>query len=189
MQEDLFLCHWVRDDFFRIQLPGGPLRFEPDHYHQLLAIEPFRTPLPFDQINPIVIRNRDEIFDRETALEKLDLSPDEKHCLYAFNANPQDFEKHMEKYSYLERDGYRIFYSSNYRGGLFPAVDYFNAFDFLVCGGGYNQFWESQYFRKNAKYETISGRFSSQEKRITMGRKLRFDENGADQLVEIIKGL
>ena len=49
-------------------------------------------------------------------------------------------------YSYLEDEGYQMVYSTNYKGGLFPAVDYFNAFEMLICGAGYNSFWEAVYF-------------------------------------------
>ncbi len=182
----IFLSHWVKDDFFRVPLPGGTLRFRPEQYHQLLAIEPFDTPLPFDRINPVIIRNRDEILDRETALGKLGLSPDEKHCLYAFNGNPGDFDAHRSKYAYLEDEGYAMTYSSNYRGGLFPAVDYFNAFDLVICAASYNQFWESRYFGKQALFENISSRFSSSERRVKYYLRHRFETNGADELVERI---
>ncbi|MBN2159956.1 MAG: hypothetical protein JW807_11220 [Spirochaetes bacterium] len=95
----------------------------------------------------------------------------------------------MKKYAHLEKEGYNMVYTTNYQGGIFPVVDYFNAFDLLICAAGYNQFWESKYFGKKAIFETIKGNFSSQEKRIKMGRRFKFDINGADQLVDIILGL
>lgn len=183
----IFLCHYVRDEFFRVHLRNQTLCFRPGDYHSLLAIEPFRNDLPFDEINPIVIRNRNEILSRDQALIKLNIMTEGKNCLYAFNGNPGDFERNREKYSYLESEGYTIIRSTNYDGGLFPVVDYFNAFDLVICSGGYNQYWEARYFEKKALFETIQGRFSSQEKRIKMGKKLKFTANGADQLVDIIK--
>jgi hypothetical protein len=185
----VFLCHYVVDSFFAAPLADRTLYFRPGDYDRMLAIEPFRNRLPFDGINPIVIRNRDEILPLETALEKLGLDGGGKHCLYAFNGNPGDFERNRAKYARLEDEGYRMVYSTNYEGGLFPAVDYFNAFDLVVCAAGYNQFWETKFFDKKARYETIRGNFSSQEKRIKMGRRFRFGENGADQLVDIIVNL
>ncbi len=124
--------------------------------------------------------------DRETALEKLDLPLRGKNCLYTFNSNPDDFKKHLNAYSHLERDGYRMVYSTNYQGGLFPIVDYYNAFDHVICAASYNQFWEIMYFRKTASFENISSRFSSSERRIRKFLHHRFDVNGADEVVNCI---
>lgn len=185
----VFLCHYVIDSFFAAPLPDRTLYFRPEDYDRILAIEPFRNRIPFDEINPIVIRNRDEILTREQACARLELDDVGKNCLYAFNGNPGDFEKNAEKYAHLEDEGYSMVFTTNYKAGLFPVVDYFNAFDLVICAAGYNQFWETKYFGKKALYETIQGNFSSQEKRKKMGRRFKFEANGADQLVEIIRNL
>jgi hypothetical protein len=80
-------------------------------------------------------------------------------------------------------------YSTNYRGGLFPAVDYFNAFDLVVCGASYNAFWETVYFDKEAIYVPVTARFVDSERLIREYRNYRFEENGADQLVAILREL
>jgi hypothetical protein len=186
----IFICHYVVDSFFSVPLKEKTLYFRPEDFDRMLAIEPFRNRLPFFEINPIIICNRGEILSRKSALDALGLLDNgRKKCLVAFNARPGDFENQKNKYSYLESDGYDMVYSTNYKGGIFPAVDYFNAFDLIVCGAGYNQFWEVKYFDKKTILETIQGNFSSQEKRIKMGRNFYFDENGADQLVDIIQKL
>ena len=186
----IFICHYVVDSFFAVPLKEKTIYFRPEDFDRLLAIEPFRNKLPFDEINPIIVRNRDEILSRESALDALGLHDNNrKKCLVAFNARPGDFDKHKNKYAHLESEGYNMVYSTNYEGGIFPAVDYFNAFDLVVCGAGYNQFWEAKYFDKKTIMETIRGNFSSQEKRIKMGRDFHFDANGADQLVDIIQKL
>jgi hypothetical protein len=184
----IFICHYVVDSFFAVPLKEHTLYFRPEDYDRMLAIEPFRNKFPFDEINPIIIRNRSEILSRKSAMDALGLADNgRKKCLVAFNARPGDFDTHKKKYSHLEREGYDMVYSTNYEKGIFPAVDYFNAFDLIVCGAGYNQFWEAKYFDKRTVLETIQGHFSSQEKRIKMGRNFHFDENGADQLVDIIQ--
>ncbi len=185
----VFLCHWVEEKFFTLPLRNESLYFKAKDYDRLLAIEPFQTRFPFDEINPLIIRNRDEILTREKAAKELNFEPDRKNCLYAFNGNPGDFEKNREKYSYLERESYGMVYTTNYRGGLFPVVDYFNAFDLLICGAGYNQFWEARYFDKDAIFENVPLRFSSTERRIQKYAKYSFKENGADQLVDIMMNM
>jgi hypothetical protein len=182
----IFLCHWVVENFFYVPLNNKTIYFQPEDYDRLYAIEPFRSKFPFDEINPIIIRNREEILSREKALRELKLSNDKKNCLYAFNGNPEDFEKHKKKYSYLSKENYHIVYTTNYQGGLFPVVDYYNAFDLVICAAGYNQFWEARYFNKKAIFENVPLRFSSTERRIKKFSKYTFKENGADQLIDII---
>ena len=162
------------------------MRFRYEDYDRLFAIEPYHSMIPFDEINPIVIRNRDEILPREKAIAKLDLPNHGRNCLYAFNGNPEDFERHKKKYSHIERDGYRMVYSTNYQGGLFPIVDYFNAFDHIICAASYNQFGEVIYFKKKASFENVPSRFSSSERRIRKFLKYHFDINGADEVVDCI---
>lgn len=141
------------------------------------------------QINPLILRNRDEILSRKEAIKALCLDGSRDICLFAFNGRPGDFEKNKRKYSYLESAGYQMVYTSNYEGGLFPVVDYFNAFDFIVCAAGYNQFWEAIYFGKEAVFENVPLNFSSTEKRIDECIDFHFDENGADQIVQLMLNL
>ncbi len=185
----IFLCHQVFDDFFTIQLPVEKLSFKSEDYDLLFAIEPFSCSFPMDQINPLILRNRDEIFSRNDAIGKLNLDDSRETCLFAFNGRLGDFEKNKGKYSYLEDAGYQMVYTSNYKGGLFPVVDYFNAFDFIICAAGYNQFWEVVYFNKEAVFENVPLAFSSTKHRIKECQEYYFDENGADQLVDIMLSL
>ncbi len=179
----LFLCHQVVPGFFSIRDPD--MDFIPSQYDYLIGIEPFESEYNFLPINPLITRNRDEIHSRSIALEKLNLNDQKKNALFAINARPGDFERLREKYEYLEND-FDVTYSTNYRGGLFPVIDYFNAFDLVVCLAGYNQFWECRYFKKEAVFETISLNFSSMEERIRSGENFSFDVNGADQLAEMV---
>ena len=166
------------------------LSFRNEHYDRVLAIEPFESSLAMEQINPIIIRNRDEIYSRESALEKLGLSGDKRVCLIALNFKDGYFERLKDKYSYLEGEGYDVIYTTNLRGsGIFPIVDYYNAIDLIICAAGYNQFWEVIYFNKEAVFENVPLRYSSTERRINECQEYYFDENGADQLVDIMTNL
>jgi UDP-N-acetylglucosamine:LPS N-acetylglucosamine transferase len=77
-------------------------------------------------------------------------------------------------------------YSTNYQGGLFPVLDYFNAFDLLICSAGYNAFWEARFFDKEAIFIPVPRRFEDQRKRVEENLDYTFKENGADQLVDMI---
>jgi len=184
----VFICHQVYNNFFSIKLLEGELQFNEKQYDLQLAIEPFHSKIQLTNINPIILRNKDEILSREDSLAKLKLDSSRDVCLYAFNNRPGDFDKYRKKYSYLENE-YQMVYTSNYSGGLFPIIDYFNAFDFIVCAAGYNQFWEIIYFNKDAVFEHVPLKFSSTEKRYLECSDYQFDENGADQLVDTILNL
>lgn len=142
-----------------------------------------------EQLNPIVIRNRDEILSREEAHRRLgitDNSEGKKVCLFAFNGKPGEFEEKQKTYSYLEEEGYRMVYSTNFQGGLFPAADYFNGADLLISGAGYNAYWEAMYFEKDVIFIPLHRRFESQRRRVETCSGYRFSENGADQLAREI---
>ena len=142
-----------------------------------------------EQVNPIILHNRDEIMSKEVVLKKLGLADDKPVCLLAYNGHPGDFVNVQKTYSYLEDEGYRMVYSTNYSGGIFPVVDYFNAVDLLICGGGYNAFWEAKYFEKDAIIVPTHARFEDPQVRISIGQDFAFKENGADQLADIIMKL
>lgn len=182
----IFLSRQVHDRFFAIPLPNEKLVFRPESYNRVLATEPFASAIPMERINPIVIRNRDEILPGDAARTRLNLDGNRQTCLFSFNGHPGDFERVRKSYSYLG-DIYNMIYTTNYKdGGLFPVVDYFNAFDFIVCGAGYNQFWEVIYFDKEAVFEPTRTIFEDQARRIRECQEYYFDVNGADQLADMI---
>lgn len=185
----IFLSRQVSDSFFTIPLKENPLQFNPEQYDKIISIEPFYSCIEMEPINPIILRNKNEILDKQTALKKLGLSEDKPTCLLAYNGHPGDFQKVKKTYSYLEDEDYQMVYSTNYNGGIFPVVDYFNAFDLIICGAGYNAFWETVYFNKKAIIVPTHTKFEDQQKRIDECMGITFEENGADQLVDIILNL
>lgn len=186
----IYLSTQVDDRFFSIPLKDEKLIFSAEDYDFVFAIEPQESSIKMKQLNPFVIRNRDEILSREAALSKLNLLDNDKNCLFAINGEPDEFKQIKKMYSYLEDDtGYKMFYTTNYQRGIFPAVDYFNAFNLVVCSAGYNAFWEVVYFKKQAIFAPVPRRFENQQLRINYYPDYQFEQNGADQLADIIKGL
>jgi len=183
----IFFSIQVDDRFFAINLADEMITFKPEQYDRILAIEPFKCSIAMDQINPIIIRNRDEIYDKKTALLKLGINGLKKVCLIALNYKEGYFERLKTKYSYLESAGYDIIYTTNVKGGgIFPIVDYYNAIDLVVGAAGYTQFWEVIYFQKEAIFETFPLHFSNMKWRLNECQDYSFNENGADQLVNIM---
>jgi hypothetical protein len=185
----ILLCRQVEDRFFRIPLASGLLEFRADLYDRVIATEPFRSSVPMETIDPLIIRNRDEILDRHAALERLGAAPDTPVCLFAVNGKPGELERVRRTYSYLEGEGYTVIYSSNFAGGLFPAVDYFNGVDLLITSAGYNSFWEAVFFEKEAIFVPQPRRFEDQRRRVAECQEMRLVHNGADQLVRLVVDL
>jgi hypothetical protein len=186
----IFLCRQLSDEAFRVPLPDNPISFIPGQYDLLIKTEPFHSSITMEQINPLIIRNREEIYSKNKALNILEYNQKGGPiCFFAFNGIPEEFTKIKKSYSYLEDEGYSMVYSTNYTEGLFPIVDYFNAADLLITGAGYNSFWESVFFEKDTIYVPLPRRFESQQKRIDECSDYYFEENGADQLVDILSNL
>jgi hypothetical protein len=182
----VYLSDQAFDSHFKVPLPSGTMEFDSGSYDRVIAIEPFQSAMPMETVNPVILKNRDEILSRETAFKRLGHDGTKPVAFYGLSGRPEYFEKFRSKYAYLADQGYEILYSGTYQGGLFPVVDYFNAIDLLICGGGYNQVWEANYFRKKALFEILDVNFSDQAMRIRTSESLHFDVNGADQLVDII---
>jgi hypothetical protein len=186
----IFLFRQVDDNFFSLQHPEGSISLNQKSYDAVIAIEPFNSIIQMTSINPIIIRNRGEIKSKDEARKNLKIPDESGKCgLLYFNGNPGDFEKVKNAYSYLEKEGYQMVYSTNYNDGIFPVADYFNAFDMIICGAGYNSYWEAVYFNKETIFIPTFARFESGERRITECQEYYFEENGADQLVDIIMGM
>lgn len=187
----VFISSLTDKSFFSIDTPDIQIEFNENQYDKVIAIEPFDVPFNAEQINPLIIRNRNEIFTRETALEKLKLSGEKKICFIGMNFQPGHFEKLKEKYSYMEKEGeYEVIYSTNIYGeGIFPIADYYNAIDLLICPPTYNHFWESRFFNKKAVFEKVPVRFCDLDLRINKFSDYTFKENGADQLADILISL
>ncbi len=186
----VFLCRQIAAEAFSIPLEKGAITFNPAAYDLIIQTEPWESPFDMQQINPIVIRNRREIFSAEEGRHLLGVRKGSPVCLFAFNGNPGDFKKISRTYSYIENEGYEVIYTTNYQihgpADLFPVVDYFHAVDLLICGAGYNAFWEAVYFDKNAVFVPIPTRFENQYRRVEEFSSFQFEENGADQLVDIL---
>lgn len=186
----IFLHSQAGDDYFDIKIAGDRRIFRPDDYDRVISCEPLPVKIPSERINPIIIKNRDEILPGDDAYKKLRIKDDRPVCLFGYNGEPGEYESIKKKYSYLEEAEYQMLYSTNYSGkSYFPIVDYFNAFDFIISGAGYNAFWEIIYFNKEAVFEPVPRQFEDQYWRVQNCQEYYFEENGADQLVDVIMKL
>ena len=181
----ILLLRQVDENFFAYRHGDELIRFSPERYSLVVAKEPWSFPFPVHHINPIVLRNPHEILNREQASSRLGIDAAAPTALIATNGKPAEFERLYKDYAYLE-DEYQLVTSTNHHSGLFPLVDYFNAFDFVVCSAGYHAFWECMYFEKTGVFVPQERRFENQAWRISACQDYEFTANGADELVRLI---
>jgi hypothetical protein len=185
----VILIRQVDPRFFHFRVEDRELAFRPDEYDLVAAIEPgFNLPFPSESLEPLVIRNHAEIMPAAEARADLGLEPGERACFFGFNGNAWEGEQVWKSFDYLETEGWKVVRSDNRQGGLFPAVDWFNAFDLVVCGAGYNAFWEARYFGKEAFFAPFTRNFEDQYHRIRVNADYVPKENGADQLARRLLG-
>jgi hypothetical protein len=141
----ILLIRQVDPAIFHFRVPGRELTFHPADYDIILKTEPgFELPFPARQIADLGFGDKEET------------------CLFAFNGKQGEGASAWKSYSYLREEGWKVYRSDNRQGGLFPAVDWFNAFDMLVCGAGYSAFWEARAFGKEAFFVPFPRRFEDQ---------------------------
>ncbi len=183
------LIRQVDPRFFRFRVRDRELAFRPADYDLVAGIEPgFRLPFLTESLEPLVMRNRDEIKSEAEARADLRIGPGRRACFFGFNGNAWEGAEVWKSFDYLESEGWQVVRSDNRSGGLFPAVDWFNAFDLLVVGAGYNAFWEARYFDKQAFFAPFPRNFEDQRHRIRVNSDYVPAENGADQLVRRLLG-
>jgi hypothetical protein len=183
------LIRQVDPRFFRIRVKARELSFRPSDYDLVAAIEPeFELPFPSVRLEPLVMRNHDEIMDTEAARDDLGIAPGERACFFGFNGVEGEGAEVWKSFDYLEAEGWKVIRSDNRQGGLFPAIDWYNAFDMVVVGAGYNAFWEARYFGKEAFFAPFLRNFEDQYHRVRVNSEYVPKENGADQLVRRLMG-
>jgi hypothetical protein len=167
----------------------GPrhLRFDRMRYHRLIAVEPPNLHHLPEQIEPIVIANRDECLPRRALREFLGVADDVHLTLVAQTGMRGEAEAIARQIG--ATDGVMRIVSLHQPPSLFPLAPYLAGADLIVGGAGYNLFWEtrwlglSQRCRIMPQYRDID----PQALRATFADHV-MHENGADTLARFILG-
>lgn len=90
----ILLLRQVNKPFLRIEVPGrDPIPINAADYNFALSCEPSFLPPGFQPINPIVIRNRDEIMTRDDARRELGVPEGKKLAVIARNGYEGELEE------------------------------------------------------------------------------------------------
>ncbi|HQQ50435.1 MAG TPA: glycosyltransferase [Spirochaetota bacterium] len=183
----LFIAHQVNKNFFTIETEIGQYHFNPEQYNVITSIEPAPFPFTVININPLIMKNHDEILSKKQAQLILNIPDSKKCCLISISGYEQESMQYKQYYPQHLEDDYYCISSSNYDlDNHFPIVNYFNAFDMIICGAGYNSFWETRFFNKQAIIIPFKRVFEDQFYRVNNYANYTFTKNGADQLVDVL---
>jgi hypothetical protein len=181
------LFFWKPDSWFRLERPGHEtVDFNITDYDYAVSCEPGFSRNGFVNIEPIVVKNRNEIFSRKEALKKLGFDDNRKTCIVAHNGYKGEINSIASSAGDFKND-YQVKVLTNEDGaGLFPLAMYANGIDLLIGGAGYNLFYETRYFGLDAKFIPKERRADDQFWRVKTNGNYIFNENGADILVDLI---
>ncbi len=187
----VLLIRHIPAKWFTLPLPdGSEIHINPQDYDLALNIEPNFSVTGFLNVNPVVIRNPDELLPRSRARDKLGVPVGMKLCVVAHNGYEEEIDRLIDESGRVPSDFYTVVTTNREKKGLFPLADYSRGIDLLISGAGYNTFYESQFLDIQVHF-TVFERESgeSQAWRVKTNGGYRFTENGADQIVQMIKSL
>ena len=169
----------------------GKLEFDPTQYDCTISIEPNFIREGWLSINPDIIRNKDEIKDKEAARKALGAEAGRKVCIVAHNGKEGELGGLETKIGdFKQNREYQVIVTSNRnKRSLFPLADYYNGIDLIIGGAGFNLFYETRYFGIDARFFPQKRKNEDQLWRVKTNSNYTFHQNGADQLVEIMRNL
>jgi hypothetical protein len=183
----ILLIRHVPNKWLSVPLPNGrDIQINPGDYDLAFNVEPnFYIP-GFIDLNPLIVKNHDEIYTRQRARQLLEVPEGKKLCVVAHNGLKGELDKLLKKTRDISPD-YHLYTTTNRKGeGLFPLADYANAIDLLIGSVGYSLFYESIYFNIPARYKIFTRDKEDVRWRLKTNSNYTFTENGADQIIKRI---
>jgi hypothetical protein len=156
-------------------------RFVSSQFARIIAIEPFRSEHASEMIDPIVVCNPEECHDA-TGLRQLICATDAEPLVIAIcGGRPEEMARLVDG-----RDCYQWnLFDPN---APFPAAEWLPGADAVLCGAGYNSFWEAAWlgYARRAIFVPFARSVDSQEWRLATCLGRRVTSNGADVLAHWI---
>jgi len=169
---------------------AGETRFDPGPWARIIAIEPIRSRVLSDAIDPIVITNPDECRPASDLREILGVDGDSALVVVSHAGEP-DERAQLERRVRARAPAGSTIVSLDPQGplrGLFPAARVLGGADLIVSGAGYNSFWEAQWLGRDARTEfcAFPRTIDRQRLRVERFRGHRPRANGADTLARAV---
>lgn len=163
----------------------GPISFVPSQYARIIGMEP----VPYREVNcvidPIVVANPEECQPPEALRAHFGVPAEERLAVVAHAGERGELEQLRaaapeEALRELDLHAART---------LFPAAEWLGGADRIVCGGGFNSFWEAKWlgYADRTTFVPFPRNIDDQAHRITTMRDYEMYGNGADQLVQMLQ--
>ena len=178
----VFITRMAPEGWFHVPLPDGSIDFDPSAYDLAFTIEPGFSLPGAQAVEPMIVRNHDEVLRREDARDAFRVPVGKKLCVIAHNGYAGELETLIEAYGAPGSEYHVVTATNAAERDLFPLAEYASAIDLLIGGAGYNIFYETRYFEIESILCPFERNADDQAWRLATNSEYRFDENGADTI-------
>ena len=155
--------------------------FDAGQYKRIIAIEPLEHDLFTDEIDPIVICNRDECQPPDALRKLLSIEQSRRLVAVAHAGEPGEIDEILVD----EEPDDQVVYCSLFDDlAPFPLAEWLPGADAIYTGAGYNSFWEARtlgYFDRT-HFTPFPRHIDDQAWRVRACSAVSPQANGADQL-------
>lgn len=166
-----------------VWLTGPPwLPFERERWQRVFAIEPLDLDIPHDRIDPIVIADPDEAQPQGALRRRLGVDANTPLTVLMQAGKPGYIELLAgETVGHVHRADLHD------AEALFPICTWLPGADRILCGGGYNSFWEAARmgYADRTTFTALPTQIDDQGWRIETFRGVCPERNGANVLAEL----
>ena len=162
----------------------APTPFNASAFGKVIAIEPLSFQATEDVIDPIVVANPDECQPPGALRNRLCVAKEER-LEVVHHAGERGEMRALKRVA--EQPSARSL-DLRQRSALFPAAEWLPGADRIVCGAGYNAYWEARWlgYAERTKFVPFRRRIDDQAFRVTSFGDYVMRENGADTLARWI---
>lgn len=159
----------------------GPawLPFDQGRWSRIFAIEPLALPVAHETLDPVVIANPDEAMPPSALRQRLGLAPSVPLTVRMQAGRPGFIDR-------LEGDEVGHVHRADMHApdAIFPICTWLQDADRVLCGGGYNSFWEAARmgYADRTRFTAFPAQIDDQAWRIRTFAGVRPATNGADAL-------
>ena len=171
-------------------LIGPPaMSFDAGRFARLLAIEPFArgaTAPALDSVEPVVIANPDECLPAGALRERVGAGSAEELVAVVHAGQRRELDLLLDE---AAAGGGTLHVFDLHDGGApFPIATWLGGAGRIVCGAGYNAYWEARWlgFAARTRFVPFPRSIDDQGARLAAGAAYTMRANGADTLARLI---